>query len=68
MVQRNQGSELERAWPVINNFFLSLYFAFTQIVKDARSNKQAHVTMSYYKFLRIFEVEVLFVHCLDNIF
>jgi hypothetical protein len=49
-------------------FCSSLYFAFTQIATDARSNKHAHVTMGYFEFLWMFEVEVLFVHCLDNVF
>jgi hypothetical protein len=70
MVRRNQGPELERARPVIDNFFsnfyiflsssytflLSLYFAFTQIVTDALPNKHAHVTMGYFEFLWVFEV------------
>jgi hypothetical protein len=52
MVRRNQGPELERARPVIHNFFfLFLYFAFTQIVTDERSNKHAHVTMGYFELL-----------------
>jgi hypothetical protein len=49
-------------------FLLSLYFAFAQIVTDARSNKHAHVTMGYSEFLRLFEVEVLCVDCLGNVF
>jgi hypothetical protein len=42
MVRRNRGPANDR---------LSLYFAFTQIVTDARSNKHAHVTMGYFEFL-----------------
>jgi hypothetical protein len=65
MVWRNQSPELERARPVIDNFFfLSLCFAFTQIVADARSNKHACVTMGYFEFLWMFEVEEL---CLSYI-
>jgi hypothetical protein len=29
-------------------FYLVLYFTFTQIATDARSNKHAHVTMGYF--------------------
>jgi hypothetical protein len=81
MVRRNQGPELERARPVIDSFFShhillsSSYMFFSYpfillslIVTDERSNKHAHTTMGYFEFLRMFEVEVLFVHCLDNVF
>jgi hypothetical protein len=60
MVRRNHGPELD--------FFLSLYFASTQVVTDARSSKHAQVTIGYFEFLWMFEVEVLFVHCLDKVF
>jgi hypothetical protein len=35
MVRRNHGPEVERAWPVIHNVFLYLYFAFILLYLQA---------------------------------